>query len=236
MAKSSAAAPVTAGHPAGRSVWPAFILIALLGATVGAMVTYLVLQPRLRPAGATGETSATVAASRVPPPELTAGQPPAQADRNLGNFYYDQGDWTQAVKFYESAIRQGSDDADIRTDLGNAYRFSNRPDDALAQYRTAQRMNPQHDTSLFNQGGLFVEQFKDTGKAIEIWQEYLRRFPQGGNAATARQLLAQAQGGVAAAGVPLSTTGAVAPPPAAGKTAEPDSTEARLMQLVKPKP
>jgi hypothetical protein len=181
--------------PAG-SFWLPFVAMGLVGALLGATITYLALRPGLQPA-----VSPVVSlpnpdpGTHQPGPELTAGQTPAQASRNLGNFYYDHQNWPQAISHYESAIRQGSDDADIRTDLGNVYRFAGRFDDALTQYRRAQEMNPQHEFSLFNQGGLYLDELKQPAKAIEIWQQYLARFPNGRTVDAARQLIAQAQAG-----------------------------------------
>jgi tetratricopeptide (TPR) repeat protein len=175
-----------------NSSWLAFALIGLCGILIGATGTYLLLLPRLQRASIPPD--ATVLSdprSHRPPGDLTAGMPPAQADRTLGNFYYDHENWSQAIHHYELAVRQGADDADTRTDLGNAYRFSGRPGDALAQYRLAQQMNPAHEFSLFNQGGLFFEDLHQPQKAVEIWQEYLARFPQGRNAEAARQLIAK---------------------------------------------
>jgi len=200
-------------QPAG-SFWLPFAFIGVIGALLGATITYLALRPRPSPAViAATPTVNPDPTSHLPPPDLTAGQTPAQADRTLGNFYYDHQNWPQAITHYESAIRQGIDDADTRTDLGNAYRFIGRFDDALAQYRRAQQMNPAHEFSLFNQGGLFLEDLKQPAKAIEIWQEYLVRFPAGQNVASARQLIAQAQGGAGgllppAAGTPVQTSAA----------------------------
>ncbi len=241
MAKTPPRSNSSAPAPSGPS-WAACLVIATLSGVIGALLTYAWLAPRLaRPAEisasspapaplAPSEPSATVpavAGPATPPANLTAGQSPAEADRTLGDFHYDHGDWAQAAKFYESAIRLGADDPDIRTDLGNAYRFSNRADDALAQYRTAQRLNPQHEFSLFNQGGLFLEQFKDPAQAVEIWNEYLRRFPNGRSAGAARELIARVQGGSGATPVPAG-----AAPPAKPPAAPADATEARLMQLV----
>ena len=214
-----------------RSFWPAFVLIAICSGLTGALLTYLVLQPRLRPSAVAALRSAEPGStSHAPAPELTAGMSPAQADRTLGNFYYDHSDWLPAAKYYESALRQGSDDADIRTDLGNAYQFSGRADDALAQYHTAQRLNPQHEFSLFNQGGLYADRLGNPAKAIEVWDEYLRRFPSGQNAATARQLITQTR---------AQLTGAIPSVPVASGLlpAQPaDATEDRLLKLVKPDP
>ncbi len=200
--------PPAPAHPPAPSFWLPFATIGLFGMLLGATITYLALRPQLQP---TVVQTASVAAAnpdpttRAPAPELTAGQPPAQAERTFGNFYYDRQDWAQAIKHYESAVKLGSDDADIRTDLGNSYRFAGRSTDALTQYTLAQKMNPAHETSLFNQGGLYLEDLKQPAKAIEIWKEYLARFPMGQNVVAARQLIAQAQSGA---------TGLALPPPA----------------------
>jgi tetratricopeptide (TPR) repeat protein len=181
----------------------------VFGLLAGGTITYLALQPRLRaPSAAAAPSVAADPSSHLPSPDLTAGQPPAQADRTLGNFYYDHQNWPLAIRHYESAISQGSNDADIRTDLGNAYRFAGRPDDALAQYQLAQKMNPAHEFSLFNQGGLYLQDLMQPQKAIDAWNEYLTRFPQGRNAEAARQLIAQAQGGSSGLALPVAPAGA----------------------------
>jgi tetratricopeptide (TPR) repeat protein len=190
--------------PAG-SFWLPFAAIGLIGALTGSTITYLVLRPGLNPTAAPAAAAMAVGSdptAHLPSPDLTAGQTPAQADRTLGNFFYDHQNWPQTINHYEAALRQGVDDADIRTDLGNAYRFIGRFDDALAQYTRAQQLNPLHEFSLFNQGGLYLEDLKQPAKAIAIWQEYLVRFPTGQNVQAARQLIAQTQGGASGAVTP----------------------------------
>lgn len=209
-------------QPAG-SFWLPFAFIGLIGALLGATITYLALRPAQAPAITGAAPGANPdPTTHLPKPDLTAGQTPAEADRTLGNFYYDHQNWTQAITRYESAIRQGIDDADIRTDLGNAYRFIGRVDDALAQYNRAQKMNPLHEFSLFNQGGLYLEDLKQPAKAIEIWQEYLVRFPAGRNVAAARQLIMQAQTGTSGLALPAQE--------AAG---QPSATELMILQQIK---
>ncbi len=210
--------------PPAASFWLPFVTIGLFGGLLGATITYLALRPQLQAPVAAGPLAPAVnpdPASQQPATDLTAGQLPAQADRTVGNFYYDRQNWTLAIQHYESAIKQGLDDADIRTDLGNAYRFAGRPDNALAQYVRAQQMNPAHEFSLFNQGGLYLEDLKQPDKAIAVWQQYLERFPTGQNVGAARQLIAQARTGV---------TGLVLPPPAEpGKSI---STEDLILQQI----
>jgi tetratricopeptide (TPR) repeat protein len=235
MAKPSAPASKSSTPPASASsFWFPFIMVGIVGALLGSTITYLALRPQLEraarvnamPLAANAAMPADI--NHVPPADLTAGMSPAQAERTLGNFYYDHQNWSEAIRRYESAIKQGSDDADIRTDLGNAYRFLGRAQDALAQYELAQRMNPQHEFSLFNQGGLYFEDLKNPGKAIEVWNAYLARFPTGANAGTARNLIAQATGAPA----PMMQSGVAPASAPTGSPAPKDATEQRLFDLV----
>lgn len=181
--------------PAGTP-WLAFINVALISAALGGISTYFIMasgQPRAVAAPPTVMSSTP--ALTLPAPEPVTALPPVQGDRELGNFYYDQSNWAQAIHYYEAAMKAGADDANIRTDLGNAYQFAGRPNDALAQYTAAQQLDPNHEFSLFNQGGLYYERLHQPQKAIDVWTEYLRRFPQGRNVAAAQQLIAQARTG-----------------------------------------
>ncbi len=126
---------------------------------------------------------------------LASSQNSAQRALSQGNAFYDGRNWNQAALQYEQAVAGGLDNADVRTDLGNAYRFLGQPQKALEQYRRAQKQNPQHEQSLFNQGGLYAFSLHDNAKAIAKWREYIQRFPQGATVAEARQLIVQAQSG-----------------------------------------
>jgi tetratricopeptide (TPR) repeat protein len=154
---------------------------------------------------AAGGESAAVA---LPPADLTSGMTPAQAAVTLGNWHFDHKNFTQAIVDYRKAIALGLDNPDVRTDLGSALRFSDQPQEALKQYQFAQKQNPLHENSLYNQGGLFFNEQnrhlvrRDPAYAASIWREYLKRFPQGRNVSAARQLLAAAQ---SQPGVPAQT-------------------------------
>lgn len=128
-----------------------------------------------------------------PPPSLTQGMAPAQTALTHGNWYYDHEQWSLAIEHYRAAITQGIDNPDVRTDLGNALRFKGEPQKALEQYQLAQKQNPRHEFSLFNQGALYATDLKQPAKGVAIWREYLQRFPSGRSATHARQLIAQTQ-------------------------------------------
>ena len=227
------AKPAPAPARKDPSLWFPFILSGLVGAIVGSTVTFLALRPQLERAQAIlARGPAPLAAPGVPPAQLTAGLAPADAARTLGNFHYDHGNWPEAQRYYESAIKQGLDNPDVRTDLGNVYRFTGRPAEALAQYELAQRMNPQHEFSLFNQGGLFLEELRDPARAIAAWQRYLERFPNGRNVEAARQLIAQASGTPRPAAASPLAPGSIPPPGHAPVS----PTDQRLLNLVNQAP
>ena len=119
---------------------------------------------------------------------------PGQAALVVGNFAYDHQRWPEAIRKYQEAIGTGIDNADVHTDLGNAYRFSGQPEEALNQYTIAQRLDPQHENSLFNQISLFTETLNQPARAVPICEEFLRRFPASDKVPAVQQQLARAKG------------------------------------------
>ena len=114
---------------------------------------------------------------------------PAQGEVALGDWSYDHQEWTHAMEHYNRAISLGMDTANIRTDLGSAYRFSGEPMKALEQYQIAQKLDPQHEYSCVNTATLYADVLKDPLNAATAWREYLRRFPNGEKVAAAREYL-----------------------------------------------
>ena len=129
----------------------------------------------------------------APPAEALAGLTPPQAALASGNWYFDHQNWPRAIAEYQKAISGGIDNPNVRTDLGSSYRFMKQPQQAMEQYQIAQKQDPNHENSLFNQGGLYAFSLGQTAKGIEIWKAYLKKFPNGESAAAARQLLQQAE-------------------------------------------
>jgi tetratricopeptide (TPR) repeat protein len=161
----------------------------LFSAAVGAAVTWLVMSQRapsvVRPPGSIAlrptqnETAAN--ASSLSSAEAAVGR---------ANMAYDHQQWAEAIREYQAAIANGLDNPDVRTDLGNAFRFSGQPEKALAQYLIAQRQNPQHENSLYNQIGLFMEVMHDPVRAIPACEDFIRRFPNSEKIGVVKQDLA----------------------------------------------
>jgi len=176
------------------------LLLAAFGLGVG--TTWIVLRgsssapakPEIEnfvpPAG--GAATSQLASPAAAPPDVSQ-LAPAEAARTLANWNYDQQNWRHSIEHYEEAIAAGADTPDVRTDLGNCYRFLGQPEKALEQYELAQKENPQHENSLFNQISLFGDLLHDPDRAAATARDFLARFPQSSRAEAARQRLAQLQ-------------------------------------------
>ena len=127
---------------------------------------------------------------------------PADGARTLGDWNYDRRNWAHAIEHYQEAIADGADNPDVRTDLGNCFRFIGEPRKALEQYKIAQTENPMHENSLFNQAGLYAEVLHEDQRALATAREFLKRFPQSDHAAAAGQLISKLQEKDQSAGKP----------------------------------
>jgi tetratricopeptide (TPR) repeat protein len=165
------------------------LLTVIIAFALGAGAMWLLGESHPWPA----QTSATRGAAepRTEEPPDVSGLAPADAAGTLANWNYDRHNWSHAIEHYQQAIALGRDNADVRTDLGNCFRFLGQPQKALEQYEFAQRQNPQHENSLLNQAGLFAEVLHDSGRAKAAAREFIERFPQSPRAQSARKLIGQ---------------------------------------------
>jgi hypothetical protein len=128
------------------------------------------------PAGQSPGVFQSTAATAAPPDVSQLA--PVEAARTLANWNYDQQNWTHAIEHYQEAIAGGADNPDVRTDLGNCFRFLAQPEKALEQYEIAQEENPLHENSLFNQISLYADLLHDKERAQAVARDFIDRFPQ----------------------------------------------------------
>jgi len=175
----------------GKGLWNYFLTV-IVSAAMGAAVTWLIMSQRspssVRPVSTTPPSAVTNAA----PPDVS-GMSAGEAAVTLANFAYDHQRWPEAIRRYQEAIASGLDNADVHTDLGNAFRFSGQPEQALNQYAIAQKLNPQHENSLFNQISLFTEALNEPIRAIPVCEEFMRRFPKSDKLPLVREQLQRAK-------------------------------------------
>jgi len=173
-----------------QKIWN-YLLTVIVSAAMGAGLTWLFTfqhsHPETRPVSARQPHPAISAAFDV------SGMSSGETAVTLGNFAYDHESWPEAIHHYQEAIARGIDNADVHTDLGNAFRFSGQPEQALSQYTIAQKLNPQHENSLFNQISLFTETLNQPAHAIPICEEFIRRFPNSDKLPAVREQLERAK-------------------------------------------
>ena len=95
----------------------------------------------------------------------------------IGNTYYDNGDFPKAIEYYSRALTVNPKDTEVRTDMGTAYFYSGNADKAIEQFTTVLKANPNHANALFNMGIVRWEGKKDPKGAIAVWEELLKKNP-----------------------------------------------------------
>jgi tetratricopeptide (TPR) repeat protein len=119
----------------------------------------------------------------------------ADVDRliEIGNHEFDADRPRLAILAYERALGTQPNNPDVRTDLGVMYRRLGRFDEAIQQFEQARKLSPEHENSRYNLGVVYMHDLNQYASAIAAWEDYLRVAPNGGNAESARQGIAEAR-------------------------------------------
>lgn len=125
--------------------------------------------------------------------EVTANPDRFQAWTQLGNLYYDTGQYDKAVKAYEKSLELHSGTGDIWTDLGVMYRRTNRPQKAIEAFDKAMEIEPTHEISRMNKGIVLMYDLNDAQGAIASWEDLLAINPdaKSGNGDSIREFVEQ---------------------------------------------
>ncbi len=185
------------GNPSG-STWTSreAYLLALVCLTLGLVVGYMFRGSSTAPgavpvttAGVTPSAGLPAAPSAPPPAEslqplaapllaaLKADPKNADTLAQLGNLYYDNRVYPQAIEYYTRALELRPNDPNVRTDLGTAFWYSGFPDKAVAEYQKSLSVNPTHANTLFNLGVVRSDGLKDYPGAIAAWEKLLSTNP-----------------------------------------------------------
>lgn len=123
----------------------------------------------------------------------------------LGNLYFDAERYTDAVEWYEQALRLKPNDANVSTDLGVAYYYTDQPDKAIAQFEQSLKTDPKHTKTMLNMGIVKAFGKQDLAGASAAWQQVIATAPDSPEAQAAKKALdglQQAHPGGPAAGAP----------------------------------
>ena len=116
---------------------------------------------------------------RVKALEALAAQNPkdAQPRVQLGNMFFDAEQFRQAIGWYEQALTLNANDANLSTDLGVAYYYTNQADRALAQFDHSLKVDPRHIKTWLNVGIVRAFGKQDLPGAAKAWQQVVNLSP-----------------------------------------------------------
>ena len=117
----------------------------------------------------------------------------------LANFLYDQKQYSQAIEWYQKALELEPKNVNARTDLGTAYFYVGRSQDALREYHKSLGINPSHEPTLLNMIVVNLEGTHDLRAAQEAWDRLHKLNPSNPALADLKQKLDAARGSASTA-------------------------------------
>ncbi|MCK4536941.1 MAG: tetratricopeptide repeat protein [Desulfuromonadales bacterium] len=113
------------------------------------------------------------------------------ANRNawvaLGNEYFDNNQFVDAIDAYDKALELQSDDPNVLVDQGVMFRRLGWFDRALQNFIKASELAPDHVSSFYNLGVVYRHDLQDFPRAIDAWTKFLNLNPGGPAAEQVRQ-------------------------------------------------
>jgi tetratricopeptide (TPR) repeat protein len=144
------------------------------------------------PAGSgTGQAPPLLDETRVRTLQGAAEQRPQDAivRIELGNLYFDAERYTDAIRWYEQALKIDPKNVNASTDLGVAYYYTNQADRALQQFDHSLSVDPRHTKTLLNAGIVRAFGKQDLEGAAKAWEQVIALAPDTPEGRAARQAL-----------------------------------------------
>ena len=103
------------------------------------------------------------------------------ADKNtlvqLGNIYYDNARFKEAVDYYSRVLDLDPRNPDVRTDRGTSYWNLGQADAAIAEFQKALEADPAHAQTLYNLGVVYLNGKNNPAEARKTWEKLLATNP-----------------------------------------------------------
>jgi tetratricopeptide (TPR) repeat protein len=151
------------------------VIFIVIGAiiVVGMLIFYQVTRKDVEtahvhdtiPGGEDPAIAAMIARFRENPEDL-------EVMKDLGNYYYDTGNYSMAEMFYKRVLELDPHDINVLVDLGTALFNNNRGDEAIGCYQDALLMDPEHKNANFNLG-VVKDAMGDREGAIAAWRRFI---------------------------------------------------------------
>ncbi len=107
----------------------------------------------------------------------------------LGNLYYDNGKFADAVDWYGKALEIDPDNVSVRTDKGTSLWNLGQADAAIAEFQKSLAVNPSHPQTLYNLGIVYLHGKDDMAGARSAWEKLLATNPDYPESARLQQML-----------------------------------------------
>ena len=129
--------------------------------------------------------------SQVAPLRAIAEKDPknAQSRVQLGNLYFDAGQYQEAVKWYAAALALEPKAVDVSTDLAISYYYTEQPDLALKQMAYSLSVDPKHAKTWLNLGVVRAFGKQDMAGATDAWDQVIKLAPGSEEAQAAQRAL-----------------------------------------------
>lgn len=173
------------------------ILLVVISLIVGGLIAVIIVNMQSRSSSNAVTAGAPPAAPAVNYQQqltmlegIVAKEP---ANRNawvqLGHNYFDSDQPMKAIEAYDKALALDGNDANLLTDQGVMYRRLGWFDKAIKNFEAANKLNPNHQQSLYNLGIVYRYDLQDFPKAIEVWEKFIAINPSGSGSAQVRSEL-----------------------------------------------
>jgi tetratricopeptide (TPR) repeat protein len=108
---------------------------------------------------------------------------------DLGNLYYDNNKFQQAIDYYGKALDIQPNDVSVRTDRGSCFWSLGQADPAIAEFQKSLQLNPTHPQTLYNLGIVYLHGKNDMAEARKAWEKLLATNPDYPQRARIQQML-----------------------------------------------
>jgi tetratricopeptide (TPR) repeat protein len=135
--------------------------------------------------------------SRITALEEMSSREPQNPDykAQLGNAYYDMGQFRRAIGAYEEALKLKPRDPNLETDLATCYHNIGEHRTALEILDRILRQHPDFSMALFNKGIVLQAVDRDVKGAIEAWETLVRTDPEFARKVNLEQQIARLRAG-----------------------------------------
>ncbi len=112
----------------------------------------------------------------------------------LANYLYDQRQYDKSIEWYQRVLALDPKNVNARTDMGTAYFYTGRAQDALEEYRQSLQIDPKHEPTLLNTIIVNLEGTHDVAAAQAAWEKLRKVNPNNPQLASMKEKIDAARG------------------------------------------